>query len=193
MNSKKSAIEIAKEIVIDRLQEKERQYGNFNQSISKLVKIYNMLYDDKINELTALRVLVLLKLVREGNAHKEDNIVDMIAYLDRLNEFENKMTRYDNFTLFDKIRKWANDKGIISKGDIKTQTVKCIEEVGELSKAILHNDKKEIIDAIGDIVIVLTSLAEMNGTSIEHCINEAYNVIKERKGKMINNNFVKEK
>lgn len=194
MNTRnKSAIEIAKEIVIDRLQEKERQYGDFNEGIIKIVKIYNLLYSDScINELMVLRVLVLLKITREGNSHKEDNIIDMIAYLDRLNYFENNIQRQDG-NIFDKIRQWAKDKGIIQNGDMKTQTVKCMEEVGELSKAVLHQNKDEIIDAIGDIIVVLTSLAEMNDVKIEQCIQSAYDVIKDRKGKMINNNFVKEK
>lgn len=194
MNTRnKSAIEIAKEIVIDRLQEKERQYGDFNEGIIKIVKIYNLLYSDScINELMVLRVLVLLKITREGNSHKEDNIIDMIAYLDRLNYFENNTQRPEG-NIFDKIRKWAKDKGIIQKGDMKTQTIKCMEEVGELSRAVLHQNKDEIMDAIGDIIVVLTSLAEMNGVKIEQCIQSAYDVIKNRKGTIINNNFVKEK
>ena len=93
---------------------------------------------------------------------------------------------------FNPIRKWANDKGILSKGDIKTQYVKFQEEAGELAKAIINNDNAEIIDAIGDCVVVLTSIAYFNGTSIEDCINSAYEVIAQRNGKMINGTFIKE-
>ena len=50
----------------------------------------------------------------------------------------------------DPIRNWAEKKGIYQKGDLKTQTLKLIEEAGELSKSVLNNDKNEIIDAIGD-------------------------------------------
>jgi hypothetical protein len=39
----------------------------------------------------------------------------------------------------------------------------------------------EIVDAIGDIVVVLTNLAELNGVYIEDCIDVAYKEIaKER-------------
>ena len=93
---------------------------------------------------------------------------------------------------FNPIRKWANDKGILSKGDIKTQYVKFQEEAGELAKAIINNDNAEIIDAIGDCIVVLTSIAYFNGTSIEDCINSAYEVIAQRNGKMINGTFIKE-
>ena len=37
------------------------------------------------------------------------------------------------------VRDWAENKGIFDKGDPKTQTLKLIEEAGELSKAILNN------------------------------------------------------
>ena len=42
---------------------------------------------------------------------------------------------------FEPIRDWAKDKGIYKKGDIKTQTLKLVEEVGELSKAVLNEDR----------------------------------------------------
>jgi hypothetical protein len=35
-------------------------------------------------------------------------------------------------------------------------------------------------------------MAAMKGIKLEHCVNSAYNVIKDRKGKMINGTFVKE-
>lgn len=62
---------------------------------------------------------------------------------------------------FQPIRDWADQRGIYEKGDIKTQYLKLLEEVGELSKAILQNDKEEVIDAIGDCVVVLTNLSEL--------------------------------
>ena len=89
------------------------------------------------------------------------------------------------------IREWANNKGIYDKGDPKTQTLKLVEESGELAKAILNNDQEEVIDAIGDCVVVLTSIAHMRGVTIEHCIDQAYNVISKRTGKMSNGTFIK--
>ena len=64
--------------------------------------------------------------------------------------------------------------------------------MGELAKATLENDYDETVDAIGDMVVVLTNLAYLNGVHIETCIAEAYNVISKRKGKMINGTFVKD-
>jgi len=90
------------------------------------------------------------------------------------------------------IRDWAQQRGLYDKGDSKTQTIKLMEEVGELSKALLKEDKSEIIDGIGDIVVVLTNLAHMEGLKIEECIKMAYAVIVDRKGVMVNGTFVKD-
>lgn len=94
--------------------------------------------------------------------------------------------------VYDLIREWAADKGIYESGDSKTQYIKLMEEAGELGEALLKNDETEVIDAIGDMVVVLTNLAKLRGHRIEECITSAYDVIKNRKGKMINGTFVKQ-
>jgi len=92
---------------------------------------------------------------------------------------------------FDLIREWANDRGLYDGGDPKTQALKLVEEVGETCRAILKEDAAEMIDGIGDCVVVLTNLAELIGTPIEECIERAYDEIKDRKGKMENGTYVK--
>ena len=94
--------------------------------------------------------------------------------------------------VFELIREWAKERGITDKGDIKTQYVKLQEETGELAQAILQNNKADIIDAIGDAVVVLTNLATLAGVSIEHCIDAAYGEISNRTGSMVNGTFVKD-
>ena len=94
--------------------------------------------------------------------------------------------------MFELIREWAQTRGLYDKGDSHTQYVKLQEEAGELAKALLKNDKPEVIDAIGDMVVVLTNLAHLQGVHIETCISEAYKVISKRTGKMINGTFVKD-
>ena len=105
---------------------------------------------------------------------------------------------------FESIRVWATNKGIAEGGDLKTQTVKLMEEAGELAKAVLKDDVPEVIDAIGDCVVVLTNLAMLAEKkygsnelfpriTIEHCVNSAYDVIAKRTGKMVDGSFVKDK
>ena len=108
---------------------------------------------------------------------------------------EDQLDEKPNITdsdMFGKIRDWAKQRGLYSKGNSHTQYVKLQEEAGELAKALLKDDKPEVIDAIGDMVVVLTNLAHLQGVTIEDCINSAYNVISKRTGKMINGTFVKD-
>jgi len=102
--------------------------------------------------------------------------------------------RYDNIEddRFQKIRDWAGERGLYTKGDTKTQFCKLMEEAGELGRAVLKNDNEEFIDAIGDMVVVLTNMAHLGGTTIEECIDTAYEVIAKRTGKMVNGTFVKD-
>ena len=92
---------------------------------------------------------------------------------------------------FELIRKWATKRGIYDKGNSHTQYVKLMEEAGELAAALLNKDSYEIKDAIGDMVVVLTNLAALEGMTIENCIDSAYNEIANRTGVMLNGTFVK--
>ena len=94
--------------------------------------------------------------------------------------------------MFNRIRTWAETRGLYEKGDPMVQYVKLQEEAGELAKALLKDDQPEVIDAIGDMVVVLTNLAHQRGVYIETCIQTAYDVINQRTGKMINGTFVKD-
>jgi NTP pyrophosphatase (non-canonical NTP hydrolase) len=94
--------------------------------------------------------------------------------------------------VYDLIRQWADDRGIYKSGDTKTQFAKLQEEAGELARAILKNDRAEFIDAIGDMMVVLTNLAALEGLKVEDCVVSAYDVIKSRQGKMVNGTFVKQ-
>ncbi len=94
--------------------------------------------------------------------------------------------------MFNRIRTWAETRGLYDKGDPMVQYVKLQEEAGELAKALLKDDQPEVIDAIGDMVVVLTNLAHQRGVYIEECIQSAYEVINKRTGKMINGTFVKD-
>ena len=97
-----------------------------------------------------------------------------------------------NPTQFDLIREWAEQRGLYAKGDPKTQALKLVEEVGETCRAILKNNKEDVIDGIGDCVVVLTNLAELIDTPIEECVDRAWNEIKNRTGKMSNGTFKKD-
>ena len=98
---------------------------------------------------------------------------------------------YNQNERFELIRKWATERGIYDKGNSHTQYVKLMEEAGELAQALLNKDAYEVKDAIGDMVVVLTNLAALEGMQIENCIDSAYNEIANRTGVMLNGTFVK--
>ena len=121
---------------------------------------------------------------------------------DRLYKEECKNTQQPQFSerdcyckspsQFELIREWADERGLYEHGDPKTQALKLVEEVGEIARAVLKDDIDEVIDGIGDAVVVLTNLAELHDVSIEECIASAYDVISKRTGKMVNGTFKKD-
>ena len=125
------------------------------------------------------------------NVNSLNNIFERFAEAmqraESMKEVANKTT-----SVYDRIREWADERGIYKNGDSKTQFIKLQEETGELARAILKKDRAELIDAIGDAVVVLTNLAALEGLKIEDCVESAYGVIKSRQGSMVNGTFMKE-
>ena len=58
---------------------------------------------------------------------------------------------------------------------------------------VTPDDKTEVIDAIGDIQVTLILQCKLWGIDYDKCLEEAYKVIKNRTGKMVNGTFVKDK
>jgi len=90
------------------------------------------------------------------------------------------------------IIEWATERGIFKHGNPAMQAQKTLEEVEELIEAIAEQDEHEIIDAIGDIYVTLVIQAEMHGVSMIKCINQVYDEIKDRQGRMVGGMFVKD-
>lgn len=103
---------------------------------------------------------------------------------------------YDTLTdLIAKINEWAISHGL-DKGNPKIEWMKVTEEVGEIRDVFLKpNDfddpEMALKDAIGDSIVTLVVLCLQLGYDVEECLKIAYNNIKDRKGVMIDDNFVK--
>lgn len=91
-----------------------------------------------------------------------------------------------------KILEWANERNLIDVKNIYKQYAKLQEESNELYVAMLDNNRPEIIDALGDIQVVLIILAEQLGLNLDDCLESAYNEIKNRKGVTKNGSFHKD-
>tara|TARA_R110002060_G_scaffold18120_2_gene24990 strand:- start:218 stop:508 length:291 start_codon:yes stop_codon:yes gene_type:complete len=89
------------------------------------------------------------------------------------------------------VEKWSKDKGL-DKADPRAQFLKVVEEVGEIAAAMARNDRPELIDGIGDVVVTLIILAQQHDLDIEHCLASAWDEIENRTGNMQDGVFIKD-
>lgn len=87
---------------------------------------------------------------------------------------------------------WAAQKGILENGTPRAQAMKTWEETDELITAIENDNREEVIDALGDILVTIIIQAEMQGLKLVDCLESAYNIISQRTGKMVDGQFVKD-
>ena len=93
--------------------------------------------------------------------------------------------------LIGQVVNWGNDKGILEQGTTVSQAVKTIEEASELLSAVNADDRSEVKDAIGDVMVTVILQAEMQGMDVRDCLRHAYRQIADREGRMVNGQFIK--
>ena len=97
-----------------------------------------------------------------------------------------------NIAELDVIR-WAEARGIVANSDSKTQLLKAVSEMGELADAIIKRDRPAIVDGIGDVLVCLIVVGALEDLDLTHCLESAYNEIKDRKGYLNKNGaFIKQ-
>lgn len=91
------------------------------------------------------------------------------------------------------INLWGIDRNLTKEQgcDGIRQAIKMKEEVEEFEQACFYGDRAEMIDAIGDMFVVLVQMARVEDINLLEAINTAYEEIKDRRGKMIEGVFVK--
>ena len=117
---------------------------------------------------------------------------DEFAQIRTLANADGELEEFCHGSYISRIRQWATDRNLYEFGDPKTQYIKLQEEAGEVAKALLKDDLHEVKDGIGDMFVVLVNLAHLAGLTMEECIEQAWDDIKDRKGRMIDGTFVKE-
>ena len=128
---------------------------------------------------------------------KDNCIQDQIA---RMNMLEGATTSYPKGssydeqeslqTLISKVIQWHHDRNLIEGSSDKDQTLKLLQELGELSDSVCKG--KDIRDDIGDMLVVMLNIVERNGLNLTQCLERAWIDIKDRKGRMVDGIFVKE-
>lgn len=79
----------ADEIVNKRSEERQREYGNFPDSMLKAAKIATELCNKEITQDDMYKIMVALKLSRIAHKPKEDSLLDAVAYLAAFNDLKN--------------------------------------------------------------------------------------------------------
>jgi predicted house-cleaning noncanonical NTP pyrophosphatase (MazG superfamily) len=93
--------------------------------------------------------------------------------------------------LENKIVEWANERGLLEGTTPERQLNKLHEEISEWLEEYENGNREAEMLELGDCFVVLTNIAAKRGYSLKECGWQAYNKIKDRKGKMINGSFVK--
>ena len=83
-------LEKANEIVNQRSEEKERMYGPFDKSMIIAADLASLMTGKNFTAPDMYLCMVAIKLSRESSSHKEDNLLDAVAYLGALNNFYEK-------------------------------------------------------------------------------------------------------
>ena len=85
----------ANKIINMRSEEKERMYGPINEGMEIAAQIYNLIspINEQISAEGMYRALIALKMSREHYNHKEDNLLDCVAYIGALNNYINSKNK----------------------------------------------------------------------------------------------------
>ena len=125
---------------------------------------------------------------------KQRNTTGMYSYSNR-----HRMHEFMSYEkLQEKVIEWAKDRNILENSNAIKQISKTQEELYETLTALreLEQGKEsllEVADGIGDMLVTIILLAKIVGLDSVDCLADAYEEIKNRKGKMVDGLFVKEK
>lgn len=80
-------LEKADQIVNHRSEEKERQYGPFNDCMDDMRNIFNAMTGLNLSTKNMFQAMIAMKLAREKHSHREDNLLDSAAYIGAMNNY----------------------------------------------------------------------------------------------------------
>lgn len=92
--------------------------------------------------------------------------------------------------MISKIIQWHYDRNLITGSTDKDQVLKLLQELGELSDSVCKGN--DVRDDLGDMLVVMINIMERNGLSMVDCLEQAWNDIKDRKGRMVDGIFIKQ-
>ena len=90
MAKEKSILIEADSIVNNRSEESDRQYGPFSEGMDRAAMIFNGMTGMEITGAEMFKAMLALKFSRESYNHKKDNLLDSVAYIQGLENYENE-------------------------------------------------------------------------------------------------------
>ena len=85
-----SILEEANDIVNNRNEEADRQYGPFSEGMDRAALIFKGMTGFEVSGEHMFKALVALKFSRESYNHKQDNLLDAVAYIQGLENYINE-------------------------------------------------------------------------------------------------------
>jgi NTP pyrophosphatase (non-canonical NTP hydrolase) len=181
---------------------KKRTYFTNGFMLKALNKRYVLFQREDVKDLFELEILSMTKDSGKGpgagstlfrnDRVKATSVGFSMEGLKDVSIVLNSFLKMKSWNVFVDIRNWAENKGILTHGTPEGQVEKLEEELEEVKQAIVNKDMDNLMEEIGDCVIVLTNLAALQGITIEKCIELSYKKISERSGKMVGGKFVKD-
>lgn len=76
------------EAILDRMKKSHISYGPPAESVKRAAIIATQFCKKEITPQDVVKIQMALKISREANAHKDDNLIDLVAYASILNDLE---------------------------------------------------------------------------------------------------------
>ena len=89
------------------------------------------------------------------------------------------------------VLEWADERDLL-EANPNRQFLKVVEELGELASGMAKNQRENEIDALGDLFVTLIILSRQINLNPVKCLEVAYNMIADRKGKTVDGVFIKD-
>ena len=82
-----SILRRAHDIIDNRTEEKERQYGSMAENCRHAAQIAGIMQNKHFNDSDVMAILAALKLARHNRSYKQDSLLDAVAYLGALDNY----------------------------------------------------------------------------------------------------------
>lgn len=90
------------------------------------------------------------------------------------------------------VESWGTTRGLTGPDNSRNQLLKTMAELGELADATLKNNRVEMVDGLGDVLVTLILYASAERLDLVACLESAWQEIKNRTGETVNGVFIKD-